>query len=225
MDQLQAFLISLENFWIQFKLQMPKIVAALLLLLLGWIFARLVEKLFIKIFRIIKLEDLAEKAGIENFLYRGGVKFTTSTLLAKLIYWFILFTFTLALLNSIGLHSANDLLNQMLLYIPNVLIAFVVLLFGTLLANFVQSAVSAYLNNIGLNNAEGLSLVIKYAILIFIVSMALEQLNIGGQVLVSAFQIAFGAFCFGVALAFGLGGKEWAAKILERMWNEKRKQR
>lgn len=223
MEQIESFLISLEDFWIQVKSQSPKVFAAVLLLLLGWIFARLVEKLFINIFRIVKLEDLAEKAGIENFLYRGGVKFTTSTLIAKLIYWFIMFTFTLALLNSLGMNTANDLLNQILLYIPNVIIAFVVLLFGTLFANFVQSASTAYLNNIGLGGAEGMSLVIKYAILIFVVSMSLEQLHIGGQILVSAFQIAFGAFCFGVALAFGLGGREWAAKILERMWTEKRK--
>jgi hypothetical protein len=195
--------------------------AAILLLLVGWIIARLIEKSFAKFFRLIKLEDLAEKAGIENFLYKGGVKFTTSTLLAKFVYWFIMFTFTLAVLNSIGLQSAADLFNKMVLYIPNLIVAFIVLLFGTLFAKFAHRATNAYLNNVGMTGAEGMSLVIKYAILIFVASMVLEQLNIGGQILVSAFQIAFGALCFALALAFGLGGKEWASKIIERLWNSK----
>jgi membrane-associated HD superfamily phosphohydrolase len=221
MELLQAFYSSINQFWLYFREQIPKLMAAVLLLLLGWIIARLIEKSFVKFFRLIRLEEIAEKAGIENFLYRGGVKFTTSTLLAKLVYWFIMFTFTLAVLNSLGLQSAADLFNKMVLYIPNLIVAFIVLLFGTLFAKFAHTAMNAYLNNIGMNGAEGMSLVIKYAILIFVASMVLEQLNIGGQILVSGFQIAFGALCFALALAFGLGGKEWASKIIERFWKTK----
>lgn len=221
MELLQAFYESIQQFWLYLREQLPRFMAAILLLLVGWVIARLIEKSFAKFFRLIKLEDLAEKAGIENFLYRGGVKFTTSTLLAKLVYWFIMFTFTLAVLNSIGLQSAADLFNKMVLYIPNLIVAFIVLLFGTLFAKFAHTAANAYLNNIGMTGAEGMSLVIKYAILIFVASMVLEQLNIGGQILVSAFQIGFGALCFALALAFGLGGKEWASKIIERLWNSK----
>ena len=217
MELLQAFYASIQQFWMYFREQIPKFIAAALLLLLGWIIARLIEKSFVKFFRLIRLEEIAEKAGIENFLYRGGVKFTTSTLLAKLVYWFIMFTFTLAVLNSLGLQSAADLFNKMVLYIPNLIVAFIVLLFGTLFAKFAHTASNAYLNNIGMTGAEGMSLVIKYAILIFVASMVLEQLNIGGQILVSGFQIAFGALCFALALAFGLGGKEWASKIIERL--------
>ncbi|MFA6540409.1 MAG: hypothetical protein WCT99_02310 [Bacteroidota bacterium] len=219
MEQLNTFFSSLEQFWIQLRDQLPKVIASLLLLIVGWIVARLIEKSAAKIFRMIKLEDLAEKAGIEDFLYRGGVKFTTSTLLAKLIYWFVMFTFTLAILNSIGLQTAAELFNKMVLYIPNVIVAFIVLLFGTLFSKFSQTVSRAYLNNIGIKGADGMSIVVKYAILIFVFSMALEQLNIGGQILISAFQIAFGAFCLALALAFGLGGREWAGKILERFTN------
>ena len=193
--------------------------ATILLFVVGWIIARVIEKTAAKIFRLIKLEEISEKAGIEDFLLRGGVRFTTSTLLAKLIYWFVMFTFTLAILNSIGLQTASELFNKMILYIPNVIVAFMVLLFGTLFAKFGQTASFAYLSNIGVSGAEMMSMLLKYIILIFVFSMALEQLNIGGQILVSAFQIAFGALCLALALAFGLGGREWAGKILERFYN------
>ncbi len=222
MEQLMVFAGSLNDFWIQFKDQMPRIVASFSLLLLGWIFARIIEKSAAKFFRLIKLEDAAEKAGIEDFLLRGGVKFTTSTLLAKLIYWFIMFTVTLAILNSIGLQTAAELFNKMILYIPNVIVAFLVLLFGTLFAKFAQTVSVAYLSNIGVSGAESMSVILKYIIIMFVVSMSLEQLHIGGQILVSAFQIAFGALCLALALAFGLGGKEWAAKILERFTEGKK---
>lgn len=221
MDFLKEFLASFQQFWAQFQDNVPRVVAAFILFILGWLIARLIEKGASRIFRATRLEEVAEKAGIENFLFRGGVKFTTSTLLARMLYWFFLFFFTLAILNSIGLHSASELLNRMILYIPNVIVAFVVLLFGTLLAKFAHTATSAYLNNIGMKGAEGMSIIVKYAILLFVLSMTFEQLNIGGQVLVSAFQIAFGAFCFGLALAFGLGGKDVAAKILEQFWKNR----
>lgn len=221
MEQLFTFVDSLKEFWIQFRNYMPRVIASLLLLFVGWIVARLIEKAAAKFFRLIKLEEAAEKSGIENFLLRGGVQLTTSTLLAKLIYWFIMFTVTLAILNSIGLQTAAELFNKMILYIPNVIVAFIVLLFGSLFAKFTQSAAYAYLSNIGMAGAESMSIILKYIILFFVVSMALEQLNIGGQILVSAFQIAFGALCFALALAFGLGGKDWAGKILERFSNKK----
>lgn len=222
MEQLQLFFSSLNDLWRQVQEQAPKVMAAFVLLLFGWIFARLVEKGAARIFHLIKLEELAERSGIENFLYRGGVRFTVSRLIAKLLYWFIMMILTLSILNSLGLRAASELVNQMVLYIPNAIIAFVVLLFGTLFANFIQSASNAYLSNIGLKGSEALSLVVKYTILIFVISMALEHLNIGGQILVSAFQIAFGAFCFGFALAFGLGAKDWVAKNLEKLLNEKK---
>jgi hypothetical protein len=72
----------------------------------------------------------------------------------------------------------------------------------------------------GISGSQVMSTIAQWAILLFVVSMALEQVSIGGQVLVSAFQIAFGALCLALALAFGLGGKEWAAHILERMWKK-----
>lgn len=161
---------------------------------------------------------VAEKAGIEDFLVRGGVRFTAVTLLANLVYWLLLFTVTLAALNILGLDAAADLMNRVILYLPNVVIAVLVLLFGSLMGKFVRGASFAYLSNVGIVGATFLSHVAQWAIMIFVASVALEQLQIGGQILVSAFQIAFGAFCLAMALAFGLGGRRWAAHILDRMW-------
>jgi len=87
-------------------------------------------------------------------------------------------------------------------------------------AKFVQGVTYTYLSNIKIDGAELISIMARYAILLFVMSMALEQLAIGGQILVSAFQIAFGALCLALALAFGLGGRDRAAKILDNMWKK-----
>lgn len=215
MEQVDLFLKSLESFWERFSAFLPQLLGAFVLLIVGWLVARLLRKVTIKGLKLLRVDVVAERSGIEDFLLKGGVRFTTVTLIANLIYWFIIFTVILAVLNTLGLQVAADLFNRIIFYIPNVVVAVIVLIFGALFARFVQGITHTYLSNVGITGARFISLIAQYAILVFVVSVALEQLDIGGQVLVSAFQIAFGAVCLALALAFGLGGRDWAARILD----------
>jgi len=220
MGQIEPFFESIRLFWMQFVDILPRVATAFGLLTVGWLIARLIRKGTIRALKLIRVDLLAEKTGVEDFLLQGGVRYTTVTLIANMLYWFILFTVVLAVLGSMGLTTAADLFSKMLLYIPNVIVALLLLVFGTVFAKFVQGVSFTYLNNIGISGAQIMSTIAQWAVLLFVISAALEQLSIGGQILVSAFQIAFGALCLALALAFGLGGKEWAAQILERMWKK-----
>jgi hypothetical protein len=220
MNQINVVLESLKTFWVEFGDFLPQLTAALLVLIVGWLIAKLIRKAFVKVLRLLRVDVAAEKSGIENFLLRGGVQFTTVTILGSLIYWLILFMVLFAALNILGLQAAADIFNKIILYIPNVIVAIVVLIFGTMFAKFIQGISLTYLSNVGFAGARLVSYLAQYAIVIFVVSIALEQLAIGGQVLVSAFQIAFGGLCLALALAFGLGGREWAARILEKTWKK-----
>lgn len=217
MEQLDILVSSLREFWSQLAEVLPKVLASILLLTFGWIVAKLARKATIRVLRLLKVDVMAERSGIEDFLLRGDVKFTAVTLLGSLVYWTILFTVVLAVLNSMGLEVAAQLFNRIILYLPNVVVAVIVIIFGTQFARFVQGLAFTYLSNVGIAGAEVISFIAQYALLFFVVSVALEQLQIGGQVLVSAFQIAFGALCLALALAFGLGGREWAGQVLSRM--------
>ncbi len=201
---------------------LPQLVIALAVLILGWLLAKLARKAVIRFLKLIRVDVAAEKAGVENFLIQGDIKYTTVTILANVIYWFIMFAVILAVVNSLGLQGADELFSKIILYIPNVIIAILVLIFGTLFARFVRGATSAYLSNIGIEGADFVSKIAQWALIVFVISIALEQLSIGGQILISAFQLAFGALCLALALAFGLGGKEWAARILEKLWKSGR---
>jgi hypothetical protein len=143
--------------------------------------------------------------------------------LAELMYWLVMLVVIVLVSDSLGLTKVTELFNRVALYIPNIIIAIIVLVFGTLLARAVNRVLFAYLKNMGVDGALTLSTISEYAIQIFVVFVALEQLNIGTQLLTTAFAIGFGAVALALAIAFGLGGKDWAASVLNRLSNKQKK--
>ncbi len=220
LEQIQRLTDSFQSLGSDLLAFLPRLLAALLLLVLGWLLARGVRRLTIRALRFAHLDEAAEKAGFDDFLVQGGVRYTTVTLVANAVYWLLTLGVTLAVLSSLGLHTASELFARLVQYIPNVVATVIVLIFGSLFAQFVQTATFTYLSNLGVTSARAISGIARAALIVFIVSISLEQLSIGGQVLVSAFQIAFGALCFALALAFGLGGRDVAARILDN-WLKK----
>lgn len=216
-QQIDVFLASLSTFWTRLAAFVPQLLAALLLLFLGWLFANLVRTGVTKLLDVLKFDSLAEKTGIEAFLKQGNVDVTLSRLLARLVYWIIIFIVVVTVANSLGLHMVAELFNKVVFYIPNIIVAILVLVFGVLIARFINRLVFAYLNNIGVQGALTISTIAEYAVIIFVVFVALEQLEIGTNLLTAAFQIGFGAIGLAFALAFGLGGREWAAGVIKKL--------
>lgn len=179
----------------------------MLVLVAGWLVAKFLKRLTARGLRLLRIDVAAEKSGVDDFLIQGGVRYNIITILSTLVYWFVMFAVVLASLNVMGVASASILFNEILLFIPNVIVAISVIIFGSLFARLIQGIVYSYLNNVGIEGAGILGGIAYYAILIFVVSLALAQVAIGGKLLVSAFEIAFGALCLALALAFGLGGK------------------
>lgn len=209
---------SLGTTWDQIVEVLPSILTATLLLLLGWLLARVLRRLSIRLFRLLKVDTLAENLGIEGFLLQGGVEFTAVTLLGGVVYWGVLFLTFVALLNMLAVPAGMELLERIVLFVPNVVVAVIVLIFGTVVARFVGSVTYTYLNNVGSKGATVIAAIARFAMLGFVIAMAVEQLALRSEILVSGFQIAFGAVCLALALAFGLGGREWAARILDKFW-------
>ena len=216
-QQLDVFVASLTSFWTQLASFVPQLLAALVLLFVGWILANLARTGVIKLLDLLRFDSLAEKTGIEAFLKQGHLDISLGRLLANLVYWVIIFIVIVTVANSLGLHMVAELFNKIVFYIPNVIVAILVLVFGILIARIINRLVFAYLNNIGVQGALTISTLSEYAVIIFVVFVALEQLEIGTNLLTAAFQIGFGAVGLALALAFGLGGREWAAGVIKRM--------
>ena len=222
-QQFDVFLASLTSFWTQLAGYIPQLIGGLLLLFIGWIVARLARSGVVHLLKIVHFDVLAEKSGVEAFLKQGNLEVSLAGMLASLVYWILILVVFVTVSNSLGLHMVADLFNKVVLYIPNVIVAILVLVFGSLLARFVNRLIFAYFNNIGLEGALTLSTLSEYAVLIFVLFVALEQLQIGTQLLTAAFQIGFGAIGLALALAFGLGGKEWAAGVIQKLTQGKKR--
>jgi hypothetical protein len=195
---------------------LPKLIGAIIIFVVGLIVAKLIKMGVVKLLKLVRLDSAAEKTGLQSFLQKGNITKTSSEILGSLIYWFIMILVMIASLDALGLPIVSDILNDIFLYIPNVVAAIIILL--GLLSAVVRTAAS----NAGLTTAEALGKTALYAVIFFSASIALLQLGIGEEIVASAFIIAFGAAALALALAFGLGGKEMAAEYLKR-WSEKKK--
>jgi len=220
-EQVQIFLVSSQEFLNEIATTLPKIIGAILILLVGWIIAKLLKKAIVKLLQLIRLNTLSEKVGIEKFLKEGGLKKTAVDLIGSLFYWIIMLTVILAVFNSLQLNSAQELFNSIILFIPNIIVSLIILLFGLYAAKFISSVLSSSLKNMKDETAELFEKIAYYSIVIFTIFLVLGQLKIAQGIITNAFILVFGAICLAFGLAFGLGGKEAAADVLKNIKTKK----
>jgi hypothetical protein len=201
---------------------LPELIGAIIIFVVGWIIARLLKLAVEKFLKIVRFDTATEKTGVRGFLKKGDIVKTPSEIVGSLVYWFIMILVIIASLDALGLPIVSDLLNTIFLYIPNVVAAIIVLVLGFLLGNLLAAVIRTAASNAGLKNAEGLGKLSLYAIVFFSAAIALIQLGIGEEIVVSAFGIAFGATALAMAIAFGLGGRDVAAEYLKRWLEEKK---
>lgn len=212
----EVFVQSYNTFFQHMAAFLPSLIGAILILIIGWIIAKIFRAIIVKFLKLIRFNVVTEKARVDQFLADGGVKSTSIDIIGSLFYWLIMLIVILTAFNSLGLSAASELFNQVFLFIPNIIVAVLVLILGLFLANFISQALVTYLKNIEIDNAESIGKLTNYAIIVFVFSIALSQLDIGRELISNAFLIVFGALCLALALAFGLGGREWAAGVVNK---------
>ena len=215
-EQINLFWESSQQFLNEIAIALPKIIGALLILLIGWIIAKVVKRLVVKGLKLVRFNFLTEKTGIEKFLSDGGVKVSAIDLIGTLIYWIIMLVVILATLNSIKLTAASTLFNEIMLYIPNIIVAIIILILGIYFARLVSQILITSLKNMKEMTAAVIGNIAYYAIIVLTVFIILNQLNIAEQIVNSAFIILFGAICLAFGLAFGIGGKDWATDVIKK---------
>ncbi len=200
---------------------LPMLLGAIIIFVIGIIFAKLIKMAIVRLLKLIRFDSAAEKTGIKGFLEKGNIVSTPSEVIGALIYWFIAILVLIASLDALGLPVVSDILNDIFLYIPNVVAAIIVLVLGLLFANLLSAIVQTAASNVGLKTAEPFGKVAYYAVVFFSVSIALIQLGIGERVVTAAFIIAFGALALALSLSFGLGGREIAGDYLKKWLGDK----
>ena len=223
MDKFDMLLEPIRMFLAQIGAFLPRLALSVAVLLAGWLVARMARFAVVKGLRAINFNVLTERAGTDGFLQQGGIRSDTTEIFGALVYWLVLLATLVIAFNSLGLTNITDLLGQLVLFVPKLIVALLILVFGAYFARFVSNAVFLYCKNAGLPDADLLGKIAQYAIVTFVVLIALEQVNIGGAIVHHSFLIILGGIVLALALAFGLGGQRWAAALLERWWPTHRK--
>ncbi|MFH1442144.1 MAG: hypothetical protein ABIH18_08920 [Candidatus Omnitrophota bacterium] len=204
---------------------MVNILLVIIILIIGWVVAGFIKTVIVKILRAIKVDELSERIELDNILAKGGIKYSLSELIGVVFYWLaLLITFVVAV-NSIGLTIAADLLNRVILYVPNIIAAIFILILGMFIGALLKNIVQTMAVNAGVSESKLLGKIVEAVVMIFAIIIALEQLNIGAKTLHLALSMLLGALGLGAALAFGLGCKDLAGKyvaeFIEKVKNKK----
>lgn len=199
-----------------------KFLFAVVIFIIGWIIAKIIRTIVVRLLKALRVDTIAEQAKIADFLSKGGIKYTLSELVAIIIYWILLLGVLVSSLNMLALTGMSGLLDRILGYLPNVIGGLIILITGIFISVFVGSIVRTTAANVGVNQSSLLGKIAQVAILVFAILITLDELKIGA-VLVSAMNIVLGTIGLGLALAFGLGCKDIAAKFVSEIVDKLKK--
>lgn len=208
---------SFSDLWVGILDVLPRIVEGIVILIVGWIVAKVVSRAVGKIVEVIRLERILTTAGVKNFFQKAGIRLSISGIFEEVVKWFILIAFFISAANAFGLPQVNGFLQDVLNYIPNVIIASVITILGILIANFIADLTHGTTRAFRGGSAKIVAAITRYAVIIFTVFAALLQLGIGRSLLDSFFNNLGLALAAAFGLAFGLGGKEMATDIIKKI--------
>ncbi len=215
-----TFVLSFQNLWLGFVEFLPKIIGALIVFIIGWIVAEVLARIVETAIKFLRIDQLLEKIGTKKIFERANIELNTGKFLGQLAKWFLIIVFLMTATDILGLPQVTDFLKSVLYYIPQIVIAAIILIVAVLVANFVYKVVKGSIEAAGLAAAGAIAAIAKWAILLFAFFAALMQL----QIAVFPIQTLFTGVVFMLALAgglaFGIGGKEHASKILDKISKE-----
>src|SRR5689334_18262127 len=218
-----TFLERLQSSFAQFAEFVPALFGALIILFAGYLLAKLIERGTERAFRRLRLNYLLERGGVMQAVERSGSHFNPSRVLANLVFWFVMFVVIMIAANALGMETLADVFSELVGYIPSMMAAIVLLIVGIVLGRFVGGLILASAGAI--QGGPTLARVGRWGVIVLAIFMALQQLGIATEIVVTAFAILFGAVALALALSFGLGNRELAGEITREWYARYRAER
>jgi len=201
---------------------LPRIIVVMIMALVGWVVAYLAKVILRGILRLIKFDKLSENAGASQLLTKAALPSATD-LLCRFVFWIAWLGFILLGVQALGIVGLQEQIAKFFLFLPRLFVALLIMFFGLLLATFLSRAALLAAVNANFPAPRLLSVSVRTIIIIFVLSMAFEEVGVAEQTVLVAFGVAFGALMLGLAIAFGTGGKELAQQFLEKRFGRGRK--
>jgi hypothetical protein len=198
---------------------LPALVGAVVIVVVGWVLSGFVARLVEGVLGRVGFERGARHVGVTDFLQRAGTgTLTASEVVGELVKWFVRLIFLEAAATAIHLTALTDIINRIVLFIPNLIVALLVLMVGALIARFVGDLVRGSSSEMGFANPNMLAAISRFAIMAFAVIVAVNQVGIAATIVNTLFMAVVFAIALAVGLAFGLGGRDTAARVWDRWY-------
>jgi Mechanosensitive ion channel, conserved TM helix len=211
---------TLGNFFIAFALFLPRVLSMLVIIAAGFLIALVLKAIVRRIFGIASFRKYCDSAGLTQMMRKAALP-PPVDFLGQVVFWVVWIVFIVLGIDALGISALREQISRFFLFLPQIFVAMVVLFIGLLVANFFSRATLLAAANANYPSARLLSSLVRLLIIIFFVTMAMEQIGLGRRVVLIAFSIAFGAVMMGSAIAFGLGGRDVARRFLEKQFLRK----
>lgn len=212
--------LSFKNLWLGVVGFVPNLIVAIIIVLVGWGIGHLFGRVVSQIIKAIKVDEALRRAGVGSFLEKGGITLNSGAFLGGLVRWFIILVFLIGAFEVLNLSQVTAFLRDILNYLPQVIVAVLILIGAGLVADAMKKLVLSSAMTAGVSSAGFLATVTKWAIWIFAILVALSQLGIAVGFVQTIFTGLVVALSLGLGLSFGLGGQEAAAKMIEKVGKE-----
>lgn len=210
-DQGQAVMTSLAAALAMFLAAIPRVIG---FLVIGWLIASVLAGVTANMLRAMRFNDLAQRSGFSGFVQSTGVRTDASTFIAEVVRWFVRLIVLVVAFDALGLPAVSQVLEQLLLWLPNLVVALVVLVLGGLAANWLHGLVRGATAEAGLGTPDFLAGVARVAVWSFAAIVAVNQLGVATTLVNTLFTGLVGALALALGLAFGLGGRDTAAEVV-----------
>ena len=216
----ESLMASLMGAFAMMFSAIPRIIGFIIIVLIGWLVASLVAKAVTAVLHAIKFNEVAERIGIADFVRKMGDRADSSMLVAMLVKWLIRIAVLLVAFDVLGLPGVSDVLRQLLLWIPNLVVALVVLVIGGIGARALGNVVRGASTEAGFQNPDTLANVARTGMWVFAIIVAVNQVGIAANLINTMFMGAIGAISLAAGLAFGLGGRDLATSMLDNWYGQ-----
>lgn len=207
---------SLQQVWASVANFVPLLIGAIIVFLIGWIVAVAVGKVVEQIVKALRVDSLLKQLEVDRFLQRGGWRLNAGAFVGALVKWFLIIVFLLAAVNILGLVQVSSFLRDVVLYLPNVIVAAFILIIAAMVSNVVERAVRGTVDAAGYRGSF-VGVMVRWAIWVFAIIAALFQLGIATTLLQTLVTGFVAVLVLGFGLAFGLGGRDVAASFLDKV--------
>jgi len=216
----EALMTSLAGAMAMFFTAIPKVLGFVIILVAGWFIASLIAKGVSALLRAVKFNELADRAGFGNFVRKMNANTDSAGLIAGIAKWFVRLIALVVAFDALGLPAVSEVLHQLLLWLPNLVVALVALVIGGLAANALSKLVRGAAAQGGLQNPDFLAKVAATAVWAFAIVVAVNQIGVATALVNTLFMATVGAVALALGLSFGLGGRDTAAEIVRNWYNK-----